>query len=72
MEERNSISPYDRSRIRVATGCDDSTIRKYPAVSAVSRRRIEAAAQELNIVLPGPRPQGGAAALSTAPRAGDR
>lgn len=47
------LAALDCSRIRAESGCDERTIRAYPNVGDTSRARIEAAADALDIVLPG-------------------
>jgi DNA-binding LacI/PurR family transcriptional regulator len=44
-----------RARIRALCGCSDKTIVRYPRVRDVSRERIEEAADQLGIALPGRR-----------------
>lgn len=46
------IPPLDRARIRVESGCDEQTIKRWPSVRDASRRRIERAAARLGIALP--------------------
>jgi hypothetical protein len=50
------MSPIDRARIRVESGCDEQTIKKYPNVRDASKRRIERAAELLGIELPAATP----------------
>jgi hypothetical protein len=46
------FSLTDRRRIREESGCADETIRAFPHVRDVSRRRIERACTSLGIVVP--------------------
>lgn len=50
------IRPIDRARIRVESGCDELTIKRYPHVRDASALRIELAASKLGIELPGREP----------------
>lgn len=46
---RIRLTPLQRARIRAVSGCADETIKKYPRVSDASRKRIERAADALDI-----------------------
>lgn len=45
------FTPIQRAQIRVESGCDETTIKKYPRVSDASKRRIERAAATIGIPL---------------------
>lgn len=61
------MTPIERAKIRGESGCDESTIKKYPNVSAASRLRIERAAAVHGIELPRTTDSRRAAATSTSP-----
>jgi hypothetical protein len=46
MEELPMWNTHEIALIRVDSGCAESTIKSYPQVSDVSKRRIEAAAKK--------------------------
>jgi hypothetical protein len=52
MTKPMKFTPMQRAAIRAKSGCDDTTIKKYPRVREVSAIRIEQAARELGLPLP--------------------